>query len=130
MSTATIAGLFLIAMPRRSTPRSQSWPRALTIPSCESPLKRFWSAFAPAARVWCSRGGSSLTAVLFAPLVVLLSQAIDDADPALLAITTTIGVLSAVVQFLGLIRWPFLVPYLARSPPNPHPVPLDARPST
>jgi hypothetical protein len=27
-------------------------------------------------------------------------------------VATTVGVLAAVVQFLGLIRWPFLVPYL------------------
>jgi hypothetical protein len=49
-----------------------------------------------------------------APLVVLLSGAIADADPTLLSLTTTIGVLAAAVQFLGLVRWPFLVPYIAR----------------
>ena len=49
------------------------------------------------------------------PLVVLLSQAIGDADPALLAVATVVGVLAALVQFLGLVRWPFLVPYLARA---------------
>jgi hypothetical protein len=30
------------------------------------------------------------------------------------AVAATTGVLAAVVQFLGLVRWPFLVPYLAR----------------
>ena len=33
--------------------------------------------------------------------------------------TTVTGVLAAVVQFLGLVRWPFLVPYLARRSPTP-----------
>src|SRR3712207_8538062 len=28
---------------------------------------------------------------------------------------STVGVLAALVQFLGLARWPFLVPYLARA---------------
>jgi hypothetical protein len=55
---------------------------------------------------------------------VLLSSAVSDADPTLIAVATTIGVLAAVVQFLGLIRWPFLVPYLAR----PTPTPTQARP--
>ena len=69
-----------------------------------------------------------MTAVLFAPLVVLLSQAVSDADATLLAVTTTAGVLAAVVQFLGLIRWPFLVPYLARvlSEPDVTPARRDA----
>jgi hypothetical protein len=61
----------------------------------------------------------ALTAVLLAPLAVLLSRAIGDADPTLLALATTTGVLAAAVQFLGLIRWPFLVPYLARVDAEP-----------
>lgn len=61
----------------------------------------------------------ALSALLFAPLVVLLSRSIDDADATLLAVATTIGVLASIVQFLGLVRWPFLVPYLARSDAEP-----------
>jgi hypothetical protein len=61
----------------------------------------------------------ALTAVLMVPLVVLLSAAISDADPTLIASATTVGVLAALVQFLGLIRWPFLVPYLARTAADP-----------
>jgi hypothetical protein len=34
---------------------------------------------------------------------------------AIVPVATTIGVLAAVVQFLGLARWPFLVPALARA---------------
>jgi hypothetical protein len=30
------------------------------------------------------------------------------------ALSVVFGVLASAVQFLGLIRWPFLVPYLAR----------------
>jgi hypothetical protein len=66
-------------------------------------LQLLWWAFA-------------LTAVAMVPLVVLLGAAIDDADPTLVHLATTTGVIAAVVQFLGLIRWPFLVPYLAEQP--------------
>ena len=57
--------------------------------------------------------GFALTAVLLAPLVVLFAAALPDADPTLLSVATTLGVLGAAVQFLGLVRWPFLVPFLA-----------------
>jgi hypothetical protein len=61
----------------------------------------------------------ALSAVLFAPLVVLLASSLDGADGTLLAVGATVGVLAATVQFLGLIRWPFLVPYLARVAAEP-----------
>jgi hypothetical protein len=61
----------------------------------------------------------ALTALLMVPLVVLLSSAIGDADPALVATATVVGVLAALVQLLGLIRWPLLVPYLARADAEP-----------
>jgi hypothetical protein len=57
--------------------------------------------------------------VLLAPVVVLLSSAVSDADATLLNVATTVGVLAALVQFLGLVRWPFLVPYLARVAAEP-----------
>ena len=48
---------------------------------------------------------------------------VGDADATLLAVATTVGVLAAAVQFLGLIRWPFLVPYLARAAADPDATP-------
>ena len=36
-----------------------------------------------------------------------------------MALATTFGVLAAAVQFLGLIRWPLAVPYLARAATDP-----------
>jgi hypothetical protein len=44
---------------------------------------------------------------------VLFSAALPGADPTLLSVATTLGVLAAAVQFLGIVRWPFLVPFLA-----------------
>lgn len=56
----------------------------------------------------------AMTAVLLAPLALLLAGALDGAHPLLLSLGSTVGVLAALVQVLGLIRWPFLVPHLAR----------------
>jgi hypothetical protein len=85
------------------------YPDILRRPTSEV-LARFGDGGTPLVLIWW---GFALTAVLFAPLVVLVSAAIPDADSTLLGMTTTVGVLAALVQFLGLIRWPFLVPYLA-----------------
>ena len=62
---------------------------------------------------------------LLAPLVVLLSSSLTGADGVLLSVATTIGILASVVQFLGLIRWPFLVPYLARTATAPDATPAQ-----
>nr|BFF10072.1 hypothetical protein GCM10025699_13750 [Microbacterium flavescens] len=63
--------------------------------------------------------GFAMTAVVLAPVAVMLSAVIVGADPILLMVAATVGVLAAVVQFLGLVRWPFLVPYLARASAAP-----------
>jgi hypothetical protein len=51
--------------------------------------------------------------------VVLLSATLADANPTVLALATAIGLLAALVQFLGLVRWPFAVPHLARLAGDP-----------
>jgi Domain of unknown function (DUF4386) len=45
---------------------------------------------------------------------VLVSATLADANPTVLAMATVTGLLAALVQVLGLIRWPFAVPHLAR----------------
>ena len=57
----------------------------------------------------------ALTAVLLAVLAGLLPFALLGAESTLLSVGSIVGVLAGVLQFLGLIRWPFLVPYLARA---------------
>jgi hypothetical protein len=57
--------------------------------------------------------GFMLTAVLFVPLAVLVHKALARQDTPYMAVATTFGVVGGMVQFLGLVRWPFLVPYLA-----------------
>jgi uncharacterized protein DUF4386 len=41
------------------------------------------------------------------------------ANPTILALATATGLLAALVQFLGLVPWPFAVPYLARAAAEP-----------
>jgi hypothetical protein len=57
--------------------------------------------------------GFMLTAVLFVPLAVLVHKVMARQDTPYMAVATAFGVVAGVVQFLGLVRWPFLVPYLA-----------------
>jgi uncharacterized protein DUF4386 len=117
VSALTIAGLLLIAVPIAFNAAFAllasrfDYPDILRRPTPEV-LARFRAGGTPLLLTWWA---FALTAVLMVPLVVLLSRAIDDADATLLSLATTVGVLAAAVQFLGLVRWPFLVPYLARA---------------
>jgi hypothetical protein len=121
VSVATIAGLLLIVVPLAFNGAFAllagrfDYPDILRRPTAEV-LAKFRAGGTPLVLTWWA---FALTAVLMVPLVVLLSRAIGDADPALLAVATTVGVLAALVQFLGLVRWPFLVPYLARVDAEP-----------
>src|SRR5215207_6659078 len=57
--------------------------------------------------------GFMLTAVLFVAVAVLVHKVLVRQSTPYMAVATAFGVVAGVVQFLGLIRWPFLVPYLA-----------------
>jgi len=59
--------------------------------------------------------GFMLTAVLFVPLAVLVHKVLTRQNTPYMAVATAFGVIAGVVQFLGLIRWPFLVPFLAET---------------
>src|SRR4029450_3540822 len=54
-----------------------------------------------------------LSALAMLPLVALPAVVLA-ADPALTVLAITFGSVAAVVQALGLVRWPFAVPELAR----------------
>ena len=60
-----------------------------------------------------------MSAALLAPTVVLVSATLADANPTIRALASAIGLLAALVQFLGLVRWPFAVPHLARLAGDP-----------
>jgi hypothetical protein len=56
----------------------------------------------------------TLTALAFIPIAVLVGQMLGDAQsPGYLRIGTTFGIVAGLVQTLGFVRWPFLVPHLA-----------------
>lgn len=57
-----------------------------------------------------------MAALLFIPTAVLVHQVVATPKTSTyMATGTTFGVVAGVVQTLGLIRWPFLVPHLAES---------------
>ena len=55
-----------------------------------------------------------LTALAFLPLVVLVGVTLGSAPAALIPIGIAVGVAASIVQVVGLVRWPFVVPELAR----------------
>jgi hypothetical protein len=73
-------------------------------------LRHFDAGGSSLVAIWY---GFMLTAVLFVPLAVLVHKVLARQDTPYMAVATAFGVVAGVVQFLGLVRWPFLVPYLA-----------------
>ena len=64
-----------------------------------------------------------LSGLLMIGAVVLLSQALGFGG--IMPLATTIGVLAGLVQLLGLLRWVYLVPSLARAHVDPRSSPSD-----
>jgi hypothetical protein len=57
--------------------------------------------------------GFMLTAVMFIPVAILVHRVLGRKDTPYMGLATAFGVVAGVVQFLGLVRWPLLVPFLA-----------------
>ena len=89
--------------------RAFEYPDILRKPT-DTILRRFKEGGVPLRRLWYA---FTFSAVLFTPVPVLVQQVFQPDAPWFLAVGTTIGVPAGVVQFLGSIRWPFLVPSLA-----------------
>ena len=115
MQLLTLTGLLLIIVPIAFNAtfillqRAFSYPDILRKPTDEI-LRRFKDGGAPLRRLWYV---FALSAVLFTPVPVLVQQVFEPDAPWYLLVGTVIGVLAGVVQFLGLMRWPFLVPTFA-----------------
>ena len=122
MSLDRAAGALLIGLPIAFNVfffllgRLFEYPAILRSPAGEV-LSRFHAGGLTLKLVWY---GFMLTAVLLAPLAVLLGQVLARDELDIVPVATTIGVLAAVVQVLGLARWPFLVPALARTYEDPN----------
>ena len=121
MNVERVAGALLIFVPLAFNAlflllaRRFDYPDILRRPT-EDILSRFQAGGVGLKLLWY---GFMLTAVLLAPLAVLLGQVLARDDLAVVPTATVVGVLAAVVQFLGLARWPFLVPELARAYADP-----------
>ena len=115
MKLTTITGLFLIVVPMAFNvtffllQRAFEYPEILRKPT-DTILQRFKQGGVSLRRLWYA---FMFSAVLFTPVPVLVQQVFEPDVPWYLAVGTAIGVLAGAVQFLGLIRWPFLVPTLA-----------------
>jgi hypothetical protein len=71
-----------------------------------------------------TEGGSGLlatwyvfmfSAVMFTLVAVLVRPYLEEERGGLMDVAVVVGVLAGLVQFLGLIRWVFIVPYLAQT---------------
>jgi hypothetical protein len=121
MSAADAAGLALLALPVAFNVLFARLARTFDYPDVlrEEPravLVRFAAGGTALVLTWWA---FALTALALAPAVVLLASALPGADPAVLRLGAAAGVLAALVQVLGLVRWPFLVPHLARAAADP-----------
>jgi hypothetical protein len=95
--------------------RRFDYPDILRRPTDEI-LSRFQAGGVTLKLLWY---GFMLTAVLLIPVAVLLGQVLARDGLEIVPVATTMGVLAGLVQFVGLARWPFLVPALARANADP-----------
>jgi hypothetical protein len=128
MTTQVLTGLLLVLLPLAYNlfftllARGFDYPDILRRPTGEV-LERFAAGGSRLVLTWW---GFAMSAVLLAPAVVLVSATLGDANATVLALATATGLLAALVQFLGLVRWPFAVPYLARLAADPAASPATA----
>ena len=120
MTTRVATGLLLVLPVAYNTlftllGRHFDYPDILRRPSREV-LERFAAGGSRLVLTWW---GFAMSAVLLAPAVVLLSATLADASRTILSVATATGLLAALVQFLGLVRWPFAIPHLARTATDP-----------
>ena len=87
------------------------YPDILRQPTADI-LAKFQAGGPSLVAVWYAL---TLTALLFIPLAVLLHRVLAAREaPAALWVATAFGVVAGLAQGLGFLRWPFLVPHLAR----------------
>jgi hypothetical protein len=115
MSTETITAVLLIVVPIAfngaffELGRSFDYPNILRKEPDEI-LRRFAAGGSGLLLRW---EALLISALLMLPLAALLAVVLA-AAPALTVLSVVVGAAAAVVQGLGLVRWPFAVPELAR----------------
>jgi hypothetical protein len=115
VSLELVAGILLIAVPIAfnvaffELGRAFDYPNILREPP-DTILRRFDAGGPGLLLRWQAL---LISALAMLPLVALLGIVLG-AAPALTALSIVIGAAAALVQALGLVRWPFAVPELAR----------------
>jgi hypothetical protein len=115
MTTEVVAAVLLIAVPIAFNLAFFELGRAFDYPNIlrrepDEILRRFAAGGSGLILRW---EALLLSAILMLPLAVLLAVVLG-ASPVLTVLSVVIGAAAALVQALGLIRWPFAVPELAR----------------
>ena len=112
-----VTGILLIAVPLAfnllffALQRSFSYPAILRKPTSEV-LERFAAGGPRLRAIWYA---FAFTALVFTPVPVLVQQLFPTPSPWYLGAATVIGVLAGIAQTIGLLRWSFLVPVLAKA---------------
>jgi hypothetical protein len=115
MTLFRITGLVLIALPIAfnliffALGRAYAYPDILRKPTDEI-LRRFAQGGSRLILLWYA---FALTALFAIPMALLFQTVFIDTQPLLAATSAILGVLSGLVQAMGLFRWTFLVPTLA-----------------
>ena len=119
MSVEVVAGVLLIVAPLWFNAtfallgRRFDYPDILRRPA-EEILERFRAGGSPLILLWWA---FMLSGLLFIAAAVLLGQALG--FDGVMVVATTFGVLAGLVQTLGLLRWVYVVPHLARAHTDP-----------
>ncbi len=112
----TVAAVLLIVVPIAfnaafaALAATFEYPEILRRPTAEI-LQKFRAGGPRLVLLWWA---FAMTAALLTPLAILLSVSLEGTGAAAAVAVAATGTVASLVQFLGLIRWPFLVPYLAR----------------
>jgi hypothetical protein len=114
-TTRRLAGLLLVIVPLAFTlcftllGVQFEYPDILRQPTADV-LTKFQAGGPQLVATWYAL---TLTAVLFIPVVLLFHRVLAGGAPSLtLQVAAAFGVVAGLVQALGFLRWPFLVPHL------------------
>jgi len=117
MNVAKLTGLSLIILPVAFNviffllQRNFEYPDILRKPT-DYILNRFNAGGKQLIMTWYA---FAFTGVIFIPVAFFVQQTLGNENTPYMPFATTIGVLAGLVQCLGLLRWTFLVPYLAKT---------------
>jgi hypothetical protein len=118
LSLRRLTGLLLIIVPIAFTicftllQIQFEYPDILRQPTSDV-LTKFQAGGSELIAVWYAL---TLSAVLFIPLVVLMHRLLASQEASgMLSVATVFGIVAGLVQTLGFLRWPFLVPHLAQA---------------